>query len=168
MDSNTFERGGANSYIGWFSLTLGFILVATFDMNLISVLIILIGLSKLPVYGLHQWLPKVHVEASIFGSIILAGIILKMGIVFIRLFGYSIPMIMIGLVSGVLLIFGSDGKVVMAYSSVMHMSLCRLVIGWMRIIVGASHVVVSPLMFMAVYCRYISSGSRVLSPSFSS
>jgi NADH-ubiquinone oxidoreductase chain 4 len=102
--------------------------VATFDINIIIVIILLIGLSKLPVYGLHQWLPKVHVEASMFGSIILAGIILKMGIVFIRLFGYSIPMIMIGLISGVLLIFRSDGKVVIAYSSVIHMSLCGLII----------------------------------------
>jgi len=104
-------------------------LVATFDINMIVVLTLLIGLSKLPVYGLHQWLPKVHVEASILGSIILAGIILKMGIVFIRLFGYSMPMVIVGLISGVLLIFRSDGKVVIAYSSVIHMSLCGLVIG---------------------------------------
>jgi len=168
MDSNTFERGGANSYMGWFSLTLGFILVATFDMNIIILLTLLIGLSKLPIYRLHQWLPKVHVEASMIRSMILARIILKIGIVFIRLFRYSIPVIMIGLISGVLIIFRSDGKVVIAYSSVIHISLCGLVIGWMGIIVGASHVVISPLMFMAVYCRYISSGSRMLSPSFSS
>jgi len=38
----------------------------------------------------------------------------------------------------------------------------------MGIIVGASHVVISPLMFIAVYCGYINSGSRMLSPSFSS
>jgi len=168
IDSNTFERGSANSYMGWFSLTLRFILVATFDMNMIMVLTLLIRLSKLPVYGLHQWLPKVHVEASIFRSIILAGIILKMGIVFIGLFGYSMPMIIIGLTSRVFLMFGSDGKVVMAYSSVIHISLCGLVIGWIGIIVGASHVVISPLIFMAVYCRYMNSGSRILSPSFSS
>jgi len=99
---------------------------------------------------------------------ILAGIILKIGIVFVRLFRYSIPIIMVGLVSGVLLIFGSDGKVVMAYSSVMHISLCGLVIRWMGMIVGASHVVISPLIFMAVYCGYIDSGSRMLSPSFNS
>jgi len=69
------------------------------------------------------------VEASMIRSIILAGIILKIGIVFVGLFGYSIPIIIIGLVSGVLLMFRSDGKVVMAYSSVMHMSLCGVVIG---------------------------------------
>jgi len=168
MDSNTFERGNASLYIGWFSLTLRFMLVATLDMNIIMILVLLIRLSKLPVYGLHQWLPKVHVEASIFGSIILAGIILKIGIVFVGLFGYSVPMIVVGLVSGVTLMFGSDGKVVMAYSSVMHISLCGLIIRWMGVIVRASHVVISPLIFIAVYCRYVSSGSRVLSPSFNS
>ena len=114
--------------MGWFSLTLGFILVATFDINMITVLILLIRLSKLPVYRLHQWLPKVHVEASILRSIILAGIILKMGIVFVGLFRYSIQMIIVRLISRVLLIFRSDGKVVMAYSSVMHISLCGLII----------------------------------------
>jgi len=89
-------------------------------------------------------------------------------IIFIRLFRHSIPIVIIGLMSRVLLMFRSDGKVVMAYSSVMHMSLCGLIIRWMGIIVGASHVVISPLMFMAVYCGYMSSGSRMLAPSFSS
>jgi len=168
IDSNTFERGRANLYMGWFSLTLGFILVSTLDMNIMTMLVLLIGLSKLPVYGLHQWLPKVHVEASIHRSMILARIILKIGVIFIRLYGCSIPLIVIRLMSRVLLMFGSDGKVVIAYSSVMHISLCGIVIGWIRIIVGASHVVISPLIFMAVYCSYINSGSRVLSNSFNS
>lgn len=168
MDSNTFERGGANSYIGWFSLTLGFMLISNFDLGIITVLVILIGLSKLPVYRLHQWLPKVHVEASLFRSMILAGIILKIGVIFIRLYGFSIPLVMVGLVSRVILMFGADRKVVIAYSSVIHMSLCRLLIGWMRLIVGASHIIISPLIFMAVYVGYINGRSRVLSPSFNS
>lgn len=168
IDSNTFERGGANSYIGWFSLTLGFILISSFDLNMIIVLVILIGLSKLPVYGLHQWLPKVHVEASIIGSIILAGIVLKIRIIFVRFYGLSMPIIVVGLVSRVLMIFRSDRKVVIAYSSVMHISLCGVLLGWMGVIVGASHVVISPLMFIAVYVGYISSGSRILIPSINS
>jgi len=36
-------------------------------------------LVKLPVYGVHLWLPKAHVEAPLAGSIILAGILLKLG-----------------------------------------------------------------------------------------
>lgn len=34
---------------------------------------------KLPIYGLHFWLPIAHVEAPTFGSIILAGVLLKLG-----------------------------------------------------------------------------------------
>jgi NADH:ubiquinone oxidoreductase subunit 4 (subunit M) len=36
-------------------------------------------LIKLPVYFFHGWLPKAHVEAPLSGSIILAGILLKLG-----------------------------------------------------------------------------------------
>ena len=36
-------------------------------------------LVKLPMYGVHLWLPKAHVEAPLAGSIILAGILLKLG-----------------------------------------------------------------------------------------
>lgn len=34
---------------------------------------------KLPVFFVHGWLPKAHVEAPVRGSIILAGILLKLG-----------------------------------------------------------------------------------------
>ncbi|MEX5585817.1 proton-conducting transporter transmembrane domain-containing protein [Pseudomonas lurida] len=34
---------------------------------------------KIPLYGLHLWLPKAHVEAPIAGSIVLAAILLKLG-----------------------------------------------------------------------------------------
>lgn len=36
-------------------------------------------LVKLPLYCLHLWLPKAHVEAPIAGSIVLAGTLLKLG-----------------------------------------------------------------------------------------
>lgn len=36
-------------------------------------------LVKLPVYGVHLWLPKAHVEAPIGGSMVLAGVLLKLG-----------------------------------------------------------------------------------------
>jgi len=34
---------------------------------------------KFPIFGLHYWLPVAHVEASTIGSILLAGILLKLG-----------------------------------------------------------------------------------------
>jgi len=36
-------------------------------------------LVKTPIYGLHIWLPKAHVEAPVAGSIMLAGVLLKLG-----------------------------------------------------------------------------------------
>jgi len=35
---------------------------------------------KVPIYGLHLWLAKAHVEAPVFGSILLASILLKLGL----------------------------------------------------------------------------------------
>jgi hypothetical protein len=54
---------------------------------------------------------------------------------------------------------------VMAYSSVAHMTICAFLLRWIGFIVGLSHVVISPLMFLMVYVSYISSGSRLLSES---
>jgi len=36
-------------------------------------------LVKIPIFFLHSWLPKAHVEAPISGSMILAGVLLKIG-----------------------------------------------------------------------------------------
>ncbi len=40
---------------------------------------VLAFLVKLPIFIFHLWLPKAHVEAPIAGSIILAGVLLKLG-----------------------------------------------------------------------------------------
>jgi NADH-ubiquinone oxidoreductase chain 4 len=46
---------------------------------LIIITIVLAFAVKLPIFGVHIWLPKAHVEAPVFGSIILAAILLKLG-----------------------------------------------------------------------------------------
>lgn len=42
-------------------------------------LLILPFLVKLPIYLVHIWLPKAHVEAPVYGSMILAAVLLKIG-----------------------------------------------------------------------------------------
>lgn len=44
-----------------------------------SLLVCTSFLVKSPIYTLHSWLPKAHVEAPLVGSILLAGVILKLG-----------------------------------------------------------------------------------------
>nr|ARS00724.1 NADH dehydrogenase subunit 4 [Gibbosula rochechouartii] len=91
---------------------------------------------KLPVYGFHLWLPKAHVEAPVAGSMILAGVLLKLGgYGLIRFWGImslcgclTVSMIFcLGLVGGVvasMVCFAQiDVKSLVAYSSVGHMSL---------------------------------------------
>jgi len=68
-----FKLNITNFYI--LDLNIGFIKNRFF----LFFLFLFIFLIKFPLYGLHLWLLKAHVEAPVFGSIILAGIILKLG-----------------------------------------------------------------------------------------
>lgn len=89
---------------------------------------------KLPIFGVHIWLPKAHVEAPVIGSIILAAILLKLGryglwmIIPLVYNHYSagiwISTSLIGAtVIRVLCIRLRDIKIIIAYSSVSHMAL---------------------------------------------
>nr|WMH03398.1 NADH dehydrogenase subunit 4 [Cacopsylla melanoneura]WMH03411.1 NADH dehydrogenase subunit 4 [Cacopsylla melanoneura]WMH03424.1 NADH dehydrogenase subunit 4 [Cacopsylla melanoneura] len=93
-------------------------------------------LVKLPMVGLHFWLPRAHVEAPVFGSMILAGVMLKLG-------GYGVFKLSLILGdflfknAGILIVFSmmggmifsgicfvqSDLKLLIAYSSIVHMSI---------------------------------------------
>jgi NADH-ubiquinone oxidoreductase chain 4 len=46
---------------------------------IITFFLVFAFLVKLPVFTVHLWLPKAHVEAPVAGSMILAGVLLKLG-----------------------------------------------------------------------------------------
>ena len=48
-------------------------------VNLFYVCIIFAFLVRMPIFMVHLWLPKAHVEAPVAGSVILAGVLLKLG-----------------------------------------------------------------------------------------
>lgn len=164
----SYERGGANLYLVFYSFCLGFVLLVRFDLGVMSLIVSLIGFSKLPVFGLHIWLPKVHVEASMLGSMVLAGVVLKAGSVFCSWFCIEAVLLVLGVAVAAWMMLMSDGKVVMAYSSVAHMSCAVIIFGMLTMYGGYSHIVVSPLMFVAVYVGYLNSRARILSDSFMS
>nr|QNG56322.1 NADH dehydrogenase subunit 4 [Palaestes scutellaris] len=91
---------------------------------------------KMPMFFLHLWLPKAHVEAPVSGSMILAGIMLKLGgyglmrlmKMFVELgLKINIIFLIVSLVGGfyvsLICIRQSDMKSLIAYSSVAHMGL---------------------------------------------
>jgi len=53
LSSSTYERSGASLYLGYFSLAVGFMLVALFDINTLSIIVLLVILAKLPLVGFH-------------------------------------------------------------------------------------------------------------------
>lgn len=109
-------------------------------LNILWYLFITVAfLIKMPMFLVHLWLPKAHVEAPTVGSMILAGLTLKLGsYALLRLFyltniltlKYNWVWISIRLVGNLLLcvvcIRQTDLKSLIAYSSVVHMGLCLL------------------------------------------
>ena len=98
---------------------------------------------KVPMFPFHTWLPDAHTEAPTAGSVILAGVLLKMGTYgFIR---FSLPLLptdpaarhhiitimvtlsIIGIIYGALVcMMQKDMKRLIAYSSVSHLGFCTL------------------------------------------
>jgi len=133
----------------------------------VSFFVCLFFIMKFPVYFLHFWLPKAHVEAPTRASMILAGLLLKLGTGgFVRLlfllkgcFGFFFFFVsFLGMVlCRVFCFFQRDTKSLSAYSSVNHMSfllLLLLLLGGVgnngALLVMVSHGFVSVLIFFLV------------------
>ena len=130
---------------------------------------------KMPMWPVHTWLPDAHVQAPTAGSVILAGVLLKMGgYGFIR---FSLPMFPIAAAHFAPLVWGlsmvavvitslialvqADMKKLIAYSSVAHMAIVTIGLFALNrqglegsMVVMLSHGLVSGALFLAVGVIY--------------
>nr|QWK40686.1 NADH dehydrogenase subunit 4 [Stephanurus dentatus] len=153
-----------------------------FDFVVTWELFFILSLSfmmKFPVYFLHLWLPKAHVEAPTTASMLLAGLLLKLGTAgYLRIlstmnFVYNNFWVVISLLGMVLAsfscVFQSDSKSLAAYSSVTHMSFLLLSMIYIMMSSKASglmmmlaHGYTSTLMFYLIGEFYHTTSTRMI------
>jgi len=153
-------------------------------LALISFVAIFIGFAvKVPVVPVHTWLPDAHVEAPTPASVMLAGVLLKMGTYAMLRFNFTmlpeqastfaIPIAIIAVVSviygAMLALAQTDLKRIVAYSSVSSMGYVILgLIAFTEFGVGGAtfqmiaHGLISGLMFMAVGVIYNATHTRIV------
>lgn len=175
---------GSFSFMTLFSLE-SFFLNGTFSETLYLVwFLIFFGLAiKVPMFPLHIWLPEAHVEAPTAGSVILAGVVLKVaGYGFIRVLFFTFPSVtnyflffvltlafLSLFIASILAVGQVDMKRLVAYSSIAHMNVAVLgffgggtlgIIG--AIILSLAHGFVSSALFILVGGLYERFGSRLI------
>nr|YP_010586285.1 NADH dehydrogenase subunit 4 [Hydroptila angulata]UZZ44047.1 NADH dehydrogenase subunit 4 [Hydroptila angulata] len=114
-----------------------FFMMSYYNMEFLFIYLVMIFsfLVKMPMFFFHLWLPKAHVESPVSGSMILAGVMLKLGgygmirvLVLVQAYClfYSYIWVMISLLGALFTSFycfmQTDMKMLVAYSSVVHMS----------------------------------------------
>nr|YP_010728445.1 NADH dehydrogenase subunit 4 [Sergentia baueri]WEF49673.1 NADH dehydrogenase subunit 4 [Sergentia baueri] len=166
----------------YFSLNFLFFKEFNLENFLLYFFLVFAFLVKMPMFLVHLWLPKAHVEAPVAGSMILAGILLKLGgYGMIRVFSIILSVslklnifwVVLSLVGGFLVslicLRQIDLKALVAYSSVAHMS---LVIGGLMVLLSwgwgfsyslmIAHGLCSSGLFFLVNLFYERLGSRSL------
>jgi NADH-quinone oxidoreductase subunit M len=126
---------------GTFDVTQWYAMGVPADLQFWVFLAFFLGFAiKVPMFPFHTWLPDAHVEAPTAGSVILAGVLLKMGTYgFLR---FSLPLLpdatrnavpwvvllsIVGIVYAALVtLVQKDMKKLIAYSSVSHLGFCML------------------------------------------
>ncbi len=155
------------------------------DFALLVFAVLAIGfLVKMPSVPFHTWLPDAHVQAPTAGSVLLAGVLLKMGSYGLMRIAFPIlpeaakyfqwPLFILGTVSvlyGAFLCLAQDDlKSMIAYSSVSHMGMITIALatfnelGWAgAAFMNVAHGIISAGMFMAAGSLQHSTGTRLLS-----
>nr|AHF21698.1 NADH dehydrogenase subunit 4 [Subparmatus marinkellei] len=119
------------------SISIFFLNWVSWSMSSFMFIIGVLGfMVKMPMYFVHLWLPKAHVEAPVAGSMVLAGVLLKLGIYgmyrisvmiefnMMKYSSYVLSIILIGgMIVGMICLCQVDVKALIAYSSVCHMGM---------------------------------------------